>query len=331
MASSKPFSTADVPPQFLKSVYLVGNIPFRALATDPRVSYTLYIPQEHYNPDPSLQSTALQTSTLDPRYLLPKLPLLVTIHGSSRSAETCRNLFTAFADSERVAILAPLFPAGLDGETDLDSYKLLRSKTLRSDKALLDILDDVKVRWPGIETEKVLLAGYSGGGQFVQRFFYLYPERLLAVSIGAPGRATHLDFTKRWPDGIKDVEEVFGPEVKVDLRKIMEVKHLQLVVGGDDTVIHGGKQFWAWMAGMKKARTNNRDSSDQIESSNSGESEFSEMTVNRLDALKAVKDDWDREGIVSRLDVVDGVRHSNVGVHEAVQEFFRSVVKDLSS
>jgi len=329
MASSKPFSTADVPPQFLKSVYLVGNIPFRALATDPRVSYTLYIPQEHYNPDPSFQSAASQTAYPDPCYLLPKLPLLVTIHGSSRNAETCRNLFTAFADSERVAVLAPLFPAGLDGETDLDSYKLLRSKTLRSDKALFDILDEVKVRWPGIETEKVLLAGYSGGGQFVQRFFYLYPERLHAVSIGAPGRATHLDFTKRWPDGIKDVEEIFGPGMRIDLGKIRGMKHLQSVVGGEDTVIHGGKEFWAWMAGMKKARTNNRPSADQIESSSSAESEFSEMTVNRVDALKAVKEVWDREGIISRLDIVDGVRHSNVGVHEVVQEFFRSVVKGL--
>jgi hypothetical protein len=49
-------STADVPPKYLQSAKLVDKIPFKALKTDPRVSYTLYITPEHLNPDPSRQN-----------------------------------------------------------------------------------------------------------------------------------------------------------------------------------------------------------------------------------------------------------------------------------
>jgi hypothetical protein len=85
--------------------------------------------------------------------------------------------------------------------------------------------------------------GYSGGGQFAQRFMYLHPERLLAVTIGALGRITALDKGMKWPDRIGNLENVFGArtEVKKDIVKKLPI---QLVVGGEDNVVHGGDEFW---------------------------------------------------------------------------------------
>jgi dipeptidyl aminopeptidase/acylaminoacyl peptidase len=130
MDSQTLISTADIPSEFLKATFMVGHIPFKALAADRRISYKLYIPSEYYNPNPK-----------DPTNTLPLLPLVVGIHGTGRNASEVVSRLVPFGHSNRYAVLAPFFPAGLDGPNDLDSYKILSSKTLRSDLALLSILE----------------------------------------------------------------------------------------------------------------------------------------------------------------------------------------------
>jgi predicted peptidase len=147
-----------------------------------------------------------------------------------------------FAHSEHAAILAPLFLAGIDSYTDLENYKLLGYKTMRSDLTLLQMLDEVAARWTGIATQRVFMIGFSGGGEFVQRFMYLHSERLLIISIRAPGRATALYGGKKWPDGIQNVDEVFGVETRVDIKMISRVP-IQLVVSSADNLVHGGEEF----------------------------------------------------------------------------------------
>src|ERR1700742_1117568 len=97
---ARPISTKDVPPQFLSPAMLVGHVPSRILPSEPRVSYRLYIPAEHYD---------AHTNTT-------KLPLLVYIHGSRRSVPLLPHHstpLTSFADSTPFAVLAPLFPTGM--------------------------------------------------------------------------------------------------------------------------------------------------------------------------------------------------------------------------
>jgi predicted peptidase len=132
MDSQTLISTASIPPEFLKATFMVGHIPFKALSSDPRISYKLYIPPEHYNPNPKDLANTLP---------LPLLPLVVGIHGTGRNASGVVSRLVPFAHSNHCAVLAPFFPAGLDGPNDLDSYKVLSSKTLRSDLALLSILE----------------------------------------------------------------------------------------------------------------------------------------------------------------------------------------------
>jgi poly(3-hydroxybutyrate) depolymerase len=310
---TKPLTTADVPPRFLRAAFLVGNVPRAALASDPRVSYAMYIPPEHYNPDPSASTAGVTTSTL------PKLPLLVVVHGTGRDVATAYTDLIPFADETPCAILSPLFPAGLDGPYDLDSYKLLRSRTLRSDLALLSMLDNIEIRWPGIDTRKIYLMGFSGGGQFAHRFLYLYPERLLAVSVGAPGSVTLLDRDKEWPAGIADVEGVFGRTVSPEL--IGNV-NIQLVVGGADNVVHGGDEFWVWLEKMRNSRTRDAASHDKMAQDDIQKRPI--MKKGRLQTMMELHSLWEKESILAQLDVVEGVAHNSRGVRECVLQFMRS-------
>ncbi|KAJ9375272.1 hypothetical protein DTO282E5_256 [Paecilomyces variotii] len=282
----KPLSTADIPKQFLKTAFLLGHVPVKALASDPRVSYAMYIPPRHYDTD-SL-----------------RLPLLVSVHGTGRNLSGLYGQeLVSFADSTPCAILAPLFPAGLDGPNDIDSYKKLSSSTLRSDLALLSMLDEVAHRWPGIRTDKVFLMGFSGGGQFAHRFLYLYPERLAAVSVGAPGRMTKLDGKKKWPAGVADVDSLFDRSINKE--RIRQVP-IQLIVGSADDQVHGGTDFWAWAQQFKKKGDNG---------------ELEPMTQGRLQSLKELQALWKEDGIESVLELVEGVAHQSEKVRKDVLRF----------
>ncbi|RAH63152.1 poly hydrolase [Aspergillus piperis CBS 112811] len=312
-----PLTTPEVPPQFLKSAFLVGHIPQRTLAAEPRVSYTLYIPPTQYNPDPN------RVSKSSP-YDKAKLPLLVNIHGTSRKT-SIRPEQAFFAESTPCAILAPLFPANIDGPNDLDSYKVLRSATLRSDLALLAILDEVATVWPGIDTEKVFLAGFSGGGQFAHRFFYVHPERLAAVSVGAPGKVTMLDEQLAWPSGIGNFQELFGKGLDKDIMRNVQV---QLVIGSQDVKVHGGKEFWEWAKKVMAQRMAAEKASEKDGGKEKmGKREVVMMDQGRSQSLQHLQSSWKADGIEAQLDVVDGVAHSSVGVQECVLSYLQPLIQ----
>ena len=315
MTANKPLTTAQVPPEFLKTTFLVGHVPQRALASDPRVSYSLYIPPKLYRSDPHAS-----TQTADQRLPLVvnvhgtvdgRLPLLVHVHGTGRNLAAMHGDLVSFAEAARCAVVAPLFPAGLDGPNDLDSYKLLRSSTLRSDLAVLSMLDEIAYRWPGIQTEKVFMMGFSGGGQFVHRFLYLYPERLSAVSVGAPGRVTFLDENKNWPLGVSNVGDLFDRIIKKDL--IRQVK-VQFVVGSKDDEVFGGKAFWDWLRGVKKQL--GEESSDKLPS----------MEQGRLQTLRGLQEAFKEDQIDVSFDVVDGASHNADQVRECVLGYLRPLI-----
>jgi poly(3-hydroxybutyrate) depolymerase len=329
----KALSTADVPPRFLKDALLVGHIPWRTLASEPRVCYRLYVPARHYNPFLTATSPASD-----------KLPLLVYMHGTRRNIAAIDSAddLVRFADATPCAVLAPLFPAGVDGPHDLDSYKLLASRSLRSDLALLAMLDEVARRWPGVDAHRVYLMGFSGGGQFAHRFLYLYPERMRAVSVGAPGRATVLDRTRRWPVGIAGVEDLFdGRQVKVeDIRGV----RIQLVVGTEDNVVHGGEGFWEWVRAMKaKGRavtgtataTATGTGENGVKITNGDEkagggaeqnTSLEDMRQGRLDTVRELQALWRDQGIEAQLDIVEGMAHDERPARNVVLGFLRTAM-----
>ncbi|KAL7620498.1 hypothetical protein AAE478_009493 [Parahypoxylon ruwenzoriense] len=239
---------------------LVSHVPHRALTSNPRVSYALYVPPGHYSHGAG--------ATPAPA----KLPLLVSVHGTARHVYDIYDS-VPFAESTPCPILAPLFPAGLDGPNDVDSF---------------------------------FLVGFGGGGQFALRFLYLYPERLAAVSIGAPGRSTVLDERLGLADLIKRVR-------------------VQLVIGDADVDVHGGREFWAWVQQMRAQRKRGDGcASDEAD-------ELPIMDQGRLDTLRNLHESWRRDGIVAQLDTVEGVSHDAMGVRECIPPFPQPWVQNQST
>ncbi|KAG9527967.1 poly hydrolase, partial [Aureobasidium melanogenum] len=311
--SKKILTTKDVPPQFLEAAFMVGHVPQMALQSDPRVSYSLYVPPEPY------KSLAANTDDNNTR----KLPLLVNIHGTRRNLSAIYGDLKTFADSTPCAVLQPLFPAGLQGPNDLDSYKKLRSKSVYSDLALLSVLDEVAMRWPHIDTTKIFLMGFSGGGQFAQRFLYIYPDRLSAVSIGAPGKVTVLDDQQDWPKGTKNVQHVFDRPIDLDLIKAVNI---HMVVGSKDIGAHGGDDFKKWQQAMK-AKV--KDAGSDEEAALTNNIDVPGAGQGRLGTLQDIQRSWKNQGIETQLDIVDGVGHSADGVRGCVLDFFRPIMRNV--
>lgn len=296
----KTLSTSDVPSQFLQATYLTGHTPLKALDSDPRVSYALYIPPKKYD------------TTSDPI----QLPLVILVHGTRRKITALyAEDVVSFANSTPCAILAPLFPSGLDGPNDLDSYKTLRSKSLSSDLAIVSMVEEVAARWPGVRTDKFSMMGFSGGGQFTQRFLYLYPEKLLAVSVGSPGRTTMLHLKKPWPEGVADVETLFDRPFRKEL--IQQVP-IQLAVGSADDQVHGSEEFWNWLELEQMKRKKDKDGQNE---------ELQRMRQGRLQTIRDLKEAWEREGISCQLTIVDGVSHEGEKMRPHMLRFLRPFIQ----
>ena len=312
----KTLSTRDVPVRFLEASFLVGHVPQMALQSDLRISYSLYIPPEPYK---SLAATPNDSNT-------KQLPLLVNVHGTRRNLSAIYGDLKTFADSIPCAVLQPLFPAGIEGPNDLDSYKKLRSKSLSSDLVLLSVLDEVGTRWPHIDMEKIFLMGFSGGGQFTQRFLYSHPDRLSAVSIGAPGKVTLLDEQQIWPKGVKDVQDVFNRSIDLSLIAAVDI---HIVVGSKDTAAHGGNEFKQWQEEMKKKTAKAKDTGSDQEAALTSNIDASETGKGRLGTLQNVQKLWKDQGIEAHLDIVDGVGHSADGVRSCVLDFLRPLMQSI--
>jgi pimeloyl-ACP methyl ester carboxylesterase len=182
-----------------------------ALRREPRVCWCMHVPAGFYA-EPDAYS------------------LVVAVHGTGRGAQAYRDAFAAHAAANRWVVLAPLFPVGILGDGNADGYKRLIEGDLRYDELLLAMVDELG-EVLGRTFPRFKLFGFSGGGHFAHRFFYLHPDRLEAVSVGAPGGITRIDPQRDWPLGSRNVGDLFGPEL--DLAALRRVP-VQLLVGGDD-------------------------------------------------------------------------------------------------
>lgn len=156
-----------------------------------------------------------------------KAPILVTVHGSERNAYASRERFKAFAEATGCFVLAPLFPMNMSEADPDEQYKYVYTKDVRFDHVVLDLVDEFSAL-VGVEFDRLLLHGYSGGGQFVNRFLYLNADRVAAASIGAPGYVTLPTFEHRWLAGLAGLETITGE--KPDPSRIARVP-LHLMIG----------------------------------------------------------------------------------------------------
>ena len=262
--------SADLTQEMKKNLF--GNAYLNMLwhcPSDPRFHYSVHLPDCYYDePDPHYQ-------------------LLVIIHGTGCGIEEYIRSARTLADKQHVAILAPVFPGGLIDHDDFNSYKLLSCDGIRYDQILLSMIEDMKKRYPGLETDRFFLFGHSGGGQFVNRFLFVHPERLKAVSIGAPGRPTFLNSNEDYFWGIRDFKVYFDKDP--DLEKICKIP-VQITVGERDTAFIGDSPYGS----------------------------------NRLERMKSLKANLEANGLSVCLEILSGLEHGggeDIRINTA-QEFF---------
>jgi pimeloyl-ACP methyl ester carboxylesterase len=228
-------------------------------------------------------------------------PLTVLVHGTERGAQQYRDEFSDYGEGQPSILLAPLFPCGIEEPGETHNYKFIEYRGIRFDHVLLAMVDEVAELYR-IESDRFLLHGFSGGGQFVHRFFYLHPGRLTGLSIGAPGLVTLLDSNMDWWVGTRGFEQRFGQSLDLDGLRGVPV---QMVIGGDDTETRGltvpeSDQLW-------------------IEGANAA-------GATRLERLASLRGSFVRAGIEVRFDSVPGVAHDGWQLLEPVKSFFASAL-----
>lgn len=254
----------NLTPEMQKNLF--GNAYLNMLwhcASDPRFHYWVHLPDCYYD-------------ETDPHY-----QVMVIIHGTGCAVEGYMKQARAWADEHHVALLAPMFPGGLLERDDFNSYKLLSCDGIRYDRILLSMLEDMKKRYPGVETDKFFLFGHSGGGQFTNRFLFVHPQRLKAVSIGAPGRPTFLNPEEDYFWGVRDFRDYFDKDLDFDAVKKVPV---QITVGELDTKFIGDSPYG----------------------------------TNRVDRMKSLKKNFEDYGVSVELKILPGLEHAD-GEKERVQ------------
>ncbi|ANY17274.1 hypothetical protein [Bordetella pseudohinzii] len=267
-----------------RAIYDLGHSTIFAARTDPRFSYCMYVP-------PHLDQARRP------------MELVVIVHGTGRAFVEYRDSFSEFARWNDCIVLCPLFPVGVRGDGNRDGFKHLVEGDIRYDQVLLDIVGEVGEKF-GLDVSRFGLFGFSGGGQFVNRFTLLHPQRLWGVSIGAPGSVTLLDTERDWWVGVRDMKARFGRDLDIEaLRRVA----VHMVVGKADletweiTHKEGGKFY---MPGANDAGRN------------------------RPERLQSLKRSFEQAGVNVTLDMVDNVPHDGLKCVGEVQDFFARVLRD---
>jgi poly(3-hydroxybutyrate) depolymerase len=278
-------SPQDTPETRRRKMYLRGATPMFACKADPRFSSCLSVPPG-FDDDPAGHV------------------LVVVMHGTGRSMETYRDRFAAFAQYRKCVVLAPLFPIGPLGDGNPHGFKVLKEGDIRYDQVLLAMVDEVGAML-GTRFDKFMLFGYSGGGHFVHRFFYLHSDRLHAVSIGAPGAVTLLDDSKDWWVGTRNAQALFGRAVDIDaMRKVA----VQLVVGAAD--------IETWEINYAPGSVQYMDG-------------INDTGRTRIERNTTLKRNLEQHGIACRQDIVPNVAHDGTKVLAYVQDFFSTVLAKM--
>ena len=263
--------------------YRKGRSSIYACRADQRFSYCSYLPESYKEEDGE------------------KLPLVVLVHGSQRNAAILRDQFIDFAEANRVFVLAPLFPAGIEDPEDLHNYKYIDYRGLRFDLLLLKMVEELsQIYW--IKTDRFLLHGFSGGAQFAQRFHLLHPNRLMAVSVAAPGTVSLLDDKFEWWAGTRSMKTKLG--IDLDLEAIAKVP-VQLVVGDQDV------ETWDI--------TVSETSAHYVCGANAS-------GTTRIERIKSLKASYEAQGVTVRFDLVAGVGHQGAPLQPAVMSYFYEVL-----
>jgi poly(3-hydroxybutyrate) depolymerase len=224
--------------------------------------------------------------------------MLVYIHGEGRRFQYLMQNLEALGAECNYLIVCPLFPANLFRDGNVEGYKYLEEQGLRYDHIVLDLIEELRATYV-FEDDRFLLGGFSGGGQFCNRFCFQYPELLRAVSLAAPGSVTLLDPTLPWWPGIGATPEMFDRDVDIEALKSVA---LHLVVGTRDVDERGvrfgpSNRYWSPQANVAGG--------------------------NRVERLLKLDGSLRAAGILARLELAPDTGHVFRDLQPYVEDFFR--------
>ncbi len=268
-----------------RAMYDLGHSTVFASRIDPRFSYSMYVP-------PHIDQAK------------HPMELVVIMHGTGRAFVEYRDAFAEFARWNDCIVLCPLFPVSPLGDGNRDGFKQLIEGDIRYDHILQGMVAEVGEKF-GRDFTRFALFGYSGGGQFVNRYTLLHPETLWAASIGAPGSVTLLDPSQDWWVGVRGAEARFGKAVDIEALRQVAV---HMIVGKADletweiTHREGGKFF---MPGANSAG------------------------ATRPERLESLRRSFEAAGVKAVLDVVENVPHDGLKCVGQVQDFLAAELRKL--
>lgn len=255
---------------------LTGQTLSFASTFDQRFSFSLYVPKSH-------------------SFDGPELPLLVIIHGTRRRTERYLSQPKDFSEKHNCVVFCPLFPAGIIDPCDIHNYKAILYNDIRFDKVLLSMIEQASSIWR-IRTNTFHMHGFSGGGQFAHRFFYLYPDRLASVSIGAPGQITSPDSRLPWPAGISNISDKFSITGIPNFETMAQVP-VQMVVGAEDL------------------------DTSLLKEIESIDSDGQKIGNTRVDRIMWLRNAWKENGMSVELAIVPNVAHNGLKCLPAVTDW----------
>lgn len=271
------------------SWYDTGWVPYQAAQIDARIPYALYVPEDY-------DANGTQT-----------YPLLVLVHGTERGPRNYIRHNVEFAEEHDVILLAPLFPFNTHGNLDLENYKLIDYEGTRYDLVLLSIVDEIASKYRLTPDNRFYMFGFSGGGHFTHRFYYLHPHRLNAISIGAPGMVTMLNDPRPWWVGTGNLKDKFN--AALDFEQLRRVK-VHMVIGAEDTnewngTIPPDSQYY--LEGVEGAA-------------------FDAAGKNRIERMRTLKENFEDNGIDVEMVVVPDAGHNQDLMFPAMREFFAEIL-----
>jgi pimeloyl-ACP methyl ester carboxylesterase len=254
--------------------------------------------------------------------------ILAAIHGfsgrtnDSAGVEIVRDnalRWSELAEKNRWIVLAPHFDEGRFN----DDYQRLNFSLIgdRADLRLNDLILEVARQIPGINSDKIYLFGFSGGGQFVHRYAAFHPDRVLRAVAGGAGWYMWPDEDLLYPVGLSISELLFG--IKPRINKLLNLD-LLVLVGEDDTTKEELREVYFIydltniQGGNRKIRAQNWinelekiSKKEGIEfnvklafAPNTGHSITSELKRIASDYLVPPHTDVNKDGTVNMLDVV---------------------------
>jgi pimeloyl-ACP methyl ester carboxylesterase len=243
------------------------------------------------------------------------LQLLVAVHGNGRDDKSLLQTYVQHANNlppGHYVMLFPLFPVGVLGDNSDKGYKYIREKSIRYDTLLLDMIDQLSRHDLRLQRSfsTFLLHGYSGGGQFAHRFFYLHPEKIRALFVGAPGTVTFLDDNHDWWPGTRDIKAKFETPACLDMDAMRRVPAL-LAVGDRDT----------------EKLLLPKGTMDRLAASYGGHDKLvAAFGHHRLERLENLYKNWKMAGMNVNLQIIPGMGHNGIGAVPHAIQFFASVI-----